>query len=208
LEQKKHYYNQNKNIIKAKRVDYIKNNKERIKESLKKYYDNSKEDILLYKKEYYQKNKNKKQQYDKEYRKKNKALIKEKIKRWRNEHLIEYKTKQNNYVKNRLKKDINYMLKAKLRDRIRKAVKNQYTKKAKKTIILLGCSIEHVRKHLESQFTPGMTWENYGKWHIDHIKPCASFDLTIPEQQQICFNYTNLQPLWAEDNLKKSNKIS
>lgn len=60
---------------------------------------------------------------------------------------------------------------------------------------------------LEQQFTEGMTWENYGEWHVDHIRPCVSFDLSIPEQQQECFHYTNLQPLWAKDNLQKSDKI-
>lgn len=59
------------------------------------------------------------------------------------------------------------------------------------------------------QFEPGMTWENYGtEWHVDHIVPCSYFDLTDPEQQRICFNYRNLQPLWAKDNLEKSNSVS
>ena len=77
-----------------------------------------------------------------------------------------------------------------------------------KTMELLGCSIETCCQHLESKFQPGMTWENYGQhgWHIDHIRPCASFDLTDPEQQRECFHYTNLQPLWAEDNIRKSDK--
>jgi hypothetical protein len=70
----------------------------------------------------------------------------------------------------------------------------------------IGCSIEHLKDYLQSKFENGMTWENYGKWHIDHIRPCASFDLTDIEQQKICFNYKNLQPLWAEDNFKKSDK--
>ena len=61
--------------------------------------------------------------------------------------------------------------------------------------------------HLEAQFKPGMTWDNYGLkgWHVDHIRPCASFDLRDPEQQRRCFHYTNLQPLWAEENLKKGS---
>ena len=61
-------------------------------------------------------------------------------------------------------------------------------------------------EHIEKQFKPGMTWERYGEWHVDHIRPCASFDLTDPEQQTICFNYENLQPLWAIDNMKKGAK--
>jgi hypothetical protein len=81
--------------------------------------------------------------------------------------------------------------------------------KSKHTMELLGCSIEEFKIYLEKQFTKGMNWGNYGKkgWHIDHILPCASFDLTDPEQQKKCFHYTNLQPLWAEDNYKKKDKI-
>jgi hypothetical protein len=71
---------------------------------------------------------------------------------------------------------------------------------------LLGCSIENLKKHLEKQFTQGMSWKNYGKWHVDHIKPCANFDLSKKTEQQKCFNYNNLQPLWAVDNLKKGVK--
>jgi hypothetical protein len=60
---------------------------------------------------------------------------------------------------------------------------------------------------LEKQFTKGMNWKNYGKWHIDHIKPCASFDLSLEHEQKLCFHFTNLQPLWAKDNIRKSDKI-
>ena len=73
---------------------------------------------------------------------------------------------------------------------------------------LVGCSIPELRKRLTQQFLPGMTWDNYGKWHIDHIRPCASFDLTDPEQQKQCFHYSNLQPLWAADNLRKGASIN
>lgn len=74
------------------------------------------------------------------------------------------------------------------------------------TIRLTGCSIQDLKHYLELQFQPGMTWDNYGLhgWHIDHIKPCASFDLTDPEQQKECFYFTNLQPLWAKENRMKS----
>lgn len=75
-----------------------------------------------------------------------------------------------------------------------------------KTMELTGCSKYELLEHLGSQFTESMTWENYGQWHIDHIRPCASFDLTDLEQQKICFHWTNLQPLWATDNIKKGSK--
>jgi hypothetical protein len=81
------------------------------------------------------------------------------------------------------------------------------TSKCASTLELLGCTVEHFRFHLEQQFTDGMTWSNYGEWHMDHIIPCASFDQKDPEQQKICWHYTNYQPLWAEDNLRKSDTI-
>jgi hypothetical protein len=78
--------------------------------------------------------------------------------------------------------------------------------KTGKTLELTGCSKEELIRHLESKFTDGMTWDNYGEWHIDHIRPCASFDLTDPEEQKRCFHWTNLQPLWAQDNIRKGAK--
>jgi hypothetical protein len=77
--------------------------------------------------------------------------------------------------------------------------------KSGSTIELTGCTIEDLRRHLEAQFADGMSWDNYGRtgWHIDHIRPCASFDLSDPNQQRQCFHYTNLQPLWAADNIRK-----
>jgi hypothetical protein len=71
---------------------------------------------------------------------------------------------------------------------------------------MLGCSVQELWNHLESKFTPGMTRDNYGKWHVDHIVPCVAFDLTDETQQLECFNFRNLQPLWARDNLKKHAK--
>ncbi len=74
---------------------------------------------------------------------------------------------------------------------------------------IVGCSLEFLKTYIESLWKTGMSWENYGVngWHIDHIKPCASFDLTDIEQRKICFHYTNLQPLWAHENLSKGKKI-
>ena len=90
-----------------------------------------------------------------------------------------------------------------LRRRIQLALKGK--NKSQSTLELLGCSIENLKKHLEKQFKEGMNWSNHSVhgWHIDHIKPCASFDLSKPEEQAKCFHYTNLQPLWAEENQRK-----
>jgi hypothetical protein len=79
--------------------------------------------------------------------------------------------------------------------------------KSASTVALLGCSRQELKQHLEKQFQDGMTWDNYGAWHIDHRLPCASFDLSDQAQQKICFHYTNLQPLWAKDNLRKGARV-
>lgn len=104
------------------------------------------------------------------------------------------------------KRSINRRLRMRLSSRIRMALKGN--DKAASTLSLIGCSIEQLKGHLESRFQPGMVWENCGRngWEIDHIKPCAKFDLTDPAQQRECFHYTNLQPLWALDNLRKGAK--
>jgi hypothetical protein len=72
-------------------------------------------------------------------------------------------------------------------------------------LVLLGCSVDQLKQHLELQFKPRMSWSNYGKWHIDHIKPCAKFNLSKASEQRRCFHYTNLQPLWAKENLQKKD---
>lgn len=98
---------------------------------------------------------------------------------------------------------IEQRIKNSLRSRLYAFVKGKNTKSS---FEFVGCSIDELKKHLSSQFTKGMSWENYGRWHIDHIKPCASFDLSNEEEQHKCFNYSNLQPLWAKDNFKKGAK--
>lgn len=96
-----------------------------------------------------------------------------------------------------------YSLARNLRMRVYAAIKHGY--KSAPTMELLGCTLDELKVHLASQFTEGMSWNNYGLWHIDHIRPCASFDLTQPDQQRVCFHYTNLQPLWAKDNSIKGS---
>jgi len=94
-----------------------------------------------------------------------------------------------------------YKIKHSLRGRLYTAIKSNY--KTGSAVQDLGCSIEELKRRLESQFQKGMTWDNYGEWHIDHIRPLASFDLTKREELLKACNYSNLQPLWAKDNLSK-----
>lgn len=91
-----------------------------------------------------------------------------------------------------------------LRKRLRRVLCGE--RKAASALRLVGCSHDALRSHIESKFLPGMTWENRRMWHIDHIRPCASFDLSRPSEQAACFHYANLQPLWAKDNLAKGAK--
>lgn len=121
---------------------------------------------------------------------------------------------QLNKEKHRLKrieqmKDPLFRVSKQLRDRLYHAIKKIGINKKTHTKELLGCSFEEAKLHIESLWLPGMDWSNYGhgkgKWCIDHIIPCAMFDLTKLEDQQKCFHYTNLQPLWYSDNAKKSS---
>lgn len=91
---------------------------------------------------------------------------------------------------------------------LKKAYKGCKRNKKEATLSLIGCSKEYLLQYLKSKYQPGMTDENYGEWHVDHIKPCSLFDLTKQEERNQCFHYTNLQPLWAADNLLKSNHYS
>ena len=171
---------------------YRKKNRDKINARFRKWYKNNPEHQKKVK-EYREKNKEKLLKYFEEYRKK--PGYKEKFNLY-----------MKNYMNNKLKTDPDFKLKMQLRHRIYLALKVKGISKSKRTMKLLGCTVEELWKHLESKFQPGMTKENYGKWHVDHIRPCASFDLTDPKQQFICFHYTNLQPLWAKDNIRKGAK--
>jgi hypothetical protein len=111
------------------------------------------------------------------------------------------------YRKKRCVTDINYKLRRVLRKRFKETIKNQYRKGL--FVKALGCSVEYFKTYLESKFEKDMSWDNYGfrGWHIDHIKPCCSFDLTKTEEIEKCFHYSNLQPLWWRDNLSKGGRI-
>ena len=110
------------------------------------------------------------------------------------------------YTKHRYNTDSEYRLKRVLSSRLHSALKGK--QKSEATLVLLGCTLKELKVYLEDQFVEGMSWENYGEWEVDHIMPCASFDLTDEVQQQRCFHYSNLQPLFAVENRQKSAKIT
>lgn len=125
---------------------------------------------------------------------------KERIKQYKKDNwarILEYKKE----VQKNSMNDPKFVLLKRLRGRIYAALKRG--NKSDSTKNLLGCSLDFFKQHIEGQFAEGMSWENMGIWHLDHIKPCCLFDLTKEEEQRKCFNYTNMQPLWRLDNLKK-----
>jgi len=117
----------------------------------------------------------------------------------RNAYMSEYEFK-------RRQVDINFKLSKNIRSRISKVLHGHL--KSGSAIKDLGCSVDFLISHLESKFTENMSWKNYGKWHVDHIQPLSSFDLNDKIQFLKAVNYTNLQPLWAFDNISKSNKVN
>ena len=193
----KHYYKLNKNYYNQISRNNYNKNKEKMdafmKEWHKKNWEKNKESLML--KTY-------------AYRLKNP----EKIAVYQKRHRIKHKDKINIQYKKRYHTDNNFKLRNVISTRIRQALKGKT--KSTKSVHLLGCSIDYLKKYLESKFEDWMSWENHGSydknfktWHIDHIIPCAYFDLTNVEQQKKCFHYTNLQPLLAIDNMTKKDKL-
>ena len=121
----------------------------------------------------------------------------------RDKYLAQKRERNKKYYIN----NVQYKLGQLLRYRLWISLKEQNSDNINSAKELLGCSKEELIEHLESQFSEGMTWENWSlnSWHIDHIRPVSSFDLSDPAQVKECFHYSNLQPLWAIDNLKKSD---
>ena len=109
----------------------------------------------------------------------------------------------------RIAEDPGFLVKLRLSARIREVLARNRHTKCFSTLRYMGCTSTHLREHLESQFTEGMTWDNYGVfgWHVDHVIPCAAFDLSRVDNQMVCFNYRNLRPLWRDENIVKSHYV-
>lgn len=172
----------------------------------RKLYHNMKQ------KEYNRRNKEKRRIYDKQYRSinKEKIAINDSIRHKKYYSINKEKINKRNslyynngYEKRRKSVDINFKLRKLLRTRLQSAMRGNY--KSGSAVRDLGCSIDELKIHLEKQFKSGMNWQNHGKfgWHIDHIKPLSSFDLTNPQQLKEAVHHTNLQPLWWQENLSK-----
>jgi len=207
---------------------YQDKNRAKLIQQKREYYAENREEINAHRRERNstEEAKKKKSEQNKKYREANKEKIKQKHKLYyeKNKGCPEFQKKKKDYAqkwnrgkrkewhKKRMKNDPSYRISLSLRKSVCRYVKQ----KSVRTFDLVGCSPDELRQHLEAQWTEGMSWDNYGvyvkgepmKWHIDHIIPCDSFDLTNETEQAECFHYSNLQPMWGIDNIRKSNACS
>ena len=198
---KKEYRLKNPNVDKK----YYNQNKNKILDKAKDYYNKNQEDKIIYQKDYYSKNSKKILKQMKEFRDNNKELISERKSISFQKHKENYREKRTNYELTRRKEDELYYLKHIVCARIRNFLRTSSLNKTSSTFNMIGCSPLELKEHLEKQFVKGMNWNNRKDWHIDHIKPLASAT-TEAELETLC-HFSNLQPLYAIDNLRKGAKI-
>lgn len=219
----KKYYLKNKEQVKLKNKKYHSNNKEKINKKCREYYATN---LTKYKEKYEQnkelylsrnkksnfKNKEKRIDYYKNYYKNNRIELLQKSKQYYIDNCEKCKSINRKYHKDnkqqfqrKYKTNIQYRLAFTLRTTLLILINKQKAVKQESAINLVGCTLTDLKKHLESLWLPGMNWNNHSSngWHIDHIRPVNTFDLTDLEQQKQCFHYTNLRPLWAKDNLSR-----
>jgi len=192
-----------KNVLKGI-LKYQKNEKGKavIAKSIKKYYQSEKGKASIKKYSQSEKGKEVRAKANKKFARKYWEELKNDPVRMRIR-----RDKINAYLQERRKKDVDFVVMNNLRRRFRIWLKRKGEKKSTSIKSLIGCSKKKLVQHLEKQFQPGMTWENYGKWHIDHIKPLSKFNIKNKKEVAMAMHYTNLQPLWATENQKKFNKI-
>jgi len=169
------------------RRDYYLEHRDKFLEQTRAYKEAHPESVQEWGRKYSQKHKAERAVYKQKWDLKNRAKVSE-------------------YRKTKRINSPTYRIACNLRRRFHHALKGN--NKSISVLALIGCSVEELKRYIESQFQSGMSWANYGEWEIDHIYPCSKFDLSKSEAQQKCFHYTNLQPLWERDNLEKGNKIS
>ena len=196
------------NKVKMRKKEWYEAHKDKLRIKYKNYYKDNKEKIIVKSKAYAKANKDKIFSYKKAYREVNKDKLKIEKSLYYKDNKDKINTLKKSYCKNKRKTDIQFRLSCNLRSRLKSAIKGNY--KAGSAVKDLGCTVEQLKQYLESKFKPGMTWDNWtvDGWHIDHIKPLASFDLTDRNQLLEACHYTNLQPLWAKDNLSKGDSVS
>lgn len=178
---------ENREKSRAFKEKYASTNKEKIKRRMDAFRAENKDKILKRQRDLYPKWKEYYKIYGKQWRENNRERF-------------------NKAIRDRRARDINLRIMSNMRCRIYKAIANR--SKSKGTENLLGCSISDFRDHIQSKFLTGMSFENYGQWQIDHIFPCALFDLSNPIEQKVCFNFRNCQPLWRGKNAAKGKRVA
>ena len=200
-EQRKAYYLQKKQDD----PDFLKKEWQKAKPRYQRYVEENRDRITARRSAYREANKEVIAEKSRAYYRANTELVKDRQKAYKQKNREALKVTRNDYLKRKYHSDPQFRLKALLRSRITKALKNG--QKSGSAVKDLGCTLWEFKEHIERQFTDGMTWENYGDWHLDHIVPLTSFDLTDRPQFLSACHYTNYQPLWADDNVKKGAKV-
>lgn len=215
VEYRKEYRVKNKEKVLSKERQYYNDNKERLKAQQRK---RRKINVEYYRSRERAYRANNVDKY-KSYKDNRKEIRKKEFKEWYAINRDNNITRCKKYARENRKKitqqrakrratDIQYRLSERIRGRLKSALRRKNKVKVGSAIRDLGCTLAQLVVYLESKFTSGMTWDNYGfyGWHVDHIKPLASFDLSNIEQFREAVHYTNLQPLWAKDNIRKGTK--
>lgn len=201
-EKTKERYEKNKGEKKKYDEQYRKSNKEKLKKYFKKYNEIHKKERADYKKIYQEENSEKIKERKKEYYENNKNRMKKSV----HVYAKNNREKINKYIKRKYHSDPQFRLSHSISSRMRRSIKS---KDGCHWEDLVGYTLIDLKLHIEKQFKPGMSWENYGEWHIDHIKPITffAFDSYNNPDFKKCWSLDNLQPLWAEENWEKGSTI-
>jgi hypothetical protein len=198
-ERAREYYKRNREKCCAATAKWRRENPNKVREQKRLFHARHSKEIAVKRKAYFDGRKALKSEYDRLRREREGAKLVAQQLEWRKankEHL-------NAYHRMKRANDPQYAIKNNLRCRMNAALRMAGIKRDKPLEVLVGAFIEDVMRHLEAQFKPGMTWENRRQWHIDHIIPCSAFDLTKADDRARCFHFTNLQPMWAVENIRK-----
>jgi len=160
-------------------------------------------------KRHYLKNREKRLQYFSDWQKDNRDRLNDYHQKWREKNIDKHREYKRKYEKHRKDTDPLYKLISNFRTAIYQVLKESNVEKNGHYFDILGYTPEELINHLEKQFTEGMTWENYGEFHVDHKLPITSFDIQEMGDEEFmkCWSLDNLQPMWGEENIRKSNKV-
>jgi len=200
-----------KECTKERKRDYRSRNPEKAAACLSKWKEANVDRVKIHRARDAAKQKEKRRLRPKQPPKKRSSLSAEERTRRRRESYARWYEKHKHEHSRRTKQkranNPGFRIACNLRKRLSFLVRKASATKTKQTLALLGCPLKSFLLYLESLWEPGMSWDNYGEWHIDHVVPCAIFDLTKPDHQERCFHFSNLQPLWAVDNWRKNDKV-